>query len=284
MPITIRRTAAGFEFLQTMVAPVIYFDHWAVRRFSEQQERQERFVHALRRAGGTLLISLTNFGEFSAMTDRRQAIEAEQFLDRVLPSLYIADFGADPGFLQPQGRLGPRPDNLIFRQMAEEWDANGHRLSTRTLITDSVDHRNIVQPAFEELKAGVAAAVNAIRTDPARVALARADRIADGASFRDVLQNALLRDFLLDQNAAFSENDAMDFTHAMGACVSCDMVLLDASWAHKVREADRRLQAANATLHRLPRAFSQREINPFLNALEALEPSDGRQLPAFIRT
>lgn len=107
-----------------------------------------------------MLISLTNFGEFSAMTDRRQAIEAERFLDRVLPSLYIADFGADPGFLQAQGRLGPRPDNLIFRQMAEEWDANGHRLSTRTLITDSVDHRNIVQPTFEELKAGVAAAVN----------------------------------------------------------------------------------------------------------------------------
>lgn len=160
LPITIRRTAAGFEFLQTMAAPAIYFDHWAVRRFSEQQEIQERFVHALRRAGGTLLISLTNFGEFSAMTDRRQAIEAERFLDRVLPSLYIADFGADPGFLQAQGRLGPRPDNLIFRQMAEEWDANGHRLSTRTLITDSVDHRNIVQPTFEELKAGVAAAVN----------------------------------------------------------------------------------------------------------------------------
>jgi hypothetical protein len=283
MTITIKRTAVGHEFFQTLVAPVVYFDHWAVRRFAEEREVQDRFVHALHRAGGTLLVSLTNFGEFSAMTDRRQAVEAEEFLDRVLPSLYIADFGADPGFLQAQGRPGPRPENWLFRQMAEEWDANGNRISTRTLIANSVDQRHIVQPAFRELKAGVAAVVNAIRTDPVRVAFARMDRIAEGATFRVVLQNALLRDFMLDQNAAFSENDAMDFNHAMGACVSSDIVLLDASWVHKVREADRRLQAANATRHRLPRAFSQREIETFLDALEALQPNDGKQLPVFIR-
>jgi hypothetical protein len=264
MTITIKRTAVGHEFFQTLVAPVVYFDHWAVRRFAEEREVQDRFVHALHRAGGTLLVSLTNFGEFSAMTDRRQAVEAEEFLDRVLPSLYIADFGADPGFLQAQGRPGPRPENWLFRQMAEEWDANGNRISTRTLIANS-------------------AVVNAIRTDPVRVAFARMDRIAEGATFRVVLQNALLRDFMLDQNAAFSENDAMDFNHAMGACVSSDIVLLDASWVHKVREADRRLQAANATRHRLPRAFSQREIETFLDALEALQPNDGKQLPVFIR-
>ncbi|MDP9607248.1 UNVERIFIED_ORG: hypothetical protein J2W38_007069 [Variovorax paradoxus] len=281
MTITIRRTPSGdYEMQQTLLSPVVYFDHWAVRRFSELAGIQDRFVRALHRAGGTLLVSLTNLGEFSLMIDRRQAIEAEQFFDRVLPSLYIADFGADPGFLQEQGR--PQRDDWLAVAMCDEWRANGNRLSVNGLITNSVDERGIVEPAVRELKAGVAAAINAIRNDPERVRLARADR-TEGANFRDLLQNELLRDFMLDPRSEFSENDAMDFNHSMGSCVSCDIVLLDARWAHKVNAADRRLQAAGATRHRLPRAFSQREIDQFLDALEALPPSDGTLRPVLIR-
>lgn len=266
------------QMRQTLVAPAVYMDHWAIRKFSEDPPLRDRFLAALKRAGGTLLLSLHNFGEFSGMTDEQQAAAAEQLFDLALPGLFVADFGADPGFMQRNGRPtedGKR-ENLILREIADRWLEDGNRLTTVGLVRDSVDNRAIINRALQDLQIGVAQAVNSLKADPAKVAFAKSDKRAQGATLRDLVMNALLRDFVVDAAAVFGPHDASDLVHAMGAAMSCELVLLDGRWAHKVNQADKRLRKMGVT-HRLPRAFAPRELPQFLDALEAMPSDTGEQ-------
>ncbi|MET3441835.1 hypothetical protein ABIC94_002597 [Variovorax paradoxus] len=263
---------------QSLVAPAIYMDHWAIRKFSEDLSLRDRFLAALNRSGGTLLLSLHNFGEFSGMTDEQQAAAAELFFDLALPRLFVADFGGDPGFMQRHGRPtedGKR-ENLILREMADRWLGNGNRLTMVGLVGDSVENRAIVNRALQDLQVSVAQTVNSLKIDPAKVALAKSDKRAQGATLRDLVMNALLRDFVVDAAAVFGPHDASDFVHAMGAAMSCELVLLDGRWAHKMNQADRRLRKMGVT-HRLPRAFAPRELSQFLDAIEAMPLDNGEQ-------
>ena len=65
---------------QTLYAPAVYFDHWALRRFSERRELADRLVAALHAKQATLLVSTQNFAEFAAIEDPHHARDAEAFL------------------------------------------------------------------------------------------------------------------------------------------------------------------------------------------------------------
>ncbi|MET3382259.1 hypothetical protein [Variovorax paradoxus] len=266
------------QMRQTLFEPVVYMDHWAVRQFSEDKPLRDRFIAALHRSGGTLLVSLHNFGEFSGVSDTEQAIAAEEFFDLALPRMFVADFGADPGFIQLHGRStedGKR-ENLILLELARRWLDNGNKLTMAGLISDSDENRAIVRSALEELQIGIAKAVGSVKSDPEKVAFANIDKRALGATLRDLVMNALLRDFVVDEKAVFGEHDSSDFVHAFGAVMSANLVLLDGRWAHIVNGAEKRLKKMGVT-HRLPRAFPKRELAQFLAALEAYPEDTGNK-------
>lgn len=249
---------------QTLYEPVVYMDHWAVRKFSTDKALRDRFIASLRSSGGTLLLSLHNFGEFSGVNVEEHAQAAEELFDLALPQLFVADFGADPGFIQPDGRptSDGKRENLILVEVARHWQRSGN-LSFTGLISDSDENRAIVGEALADLQIGIAEAVNSLKADPQKVEAAKSNKRPPGATLRNLVQNALLRDFVITEETSFGEHDSSDFVHAFGAVMASDLILLDGRWAHIVNQADRRLNKMGVT-HRLPRAFQQRGIPQFL--------------------
>ena len=51
------------------VAPMVYLDHWALRKFADDPELGSRFARAIRARGGTLALSWLNLGEFARVSD-----------------------------------------------------------------------------------------------------------------------------------------------------------------------------------------------------------------------
>lgn len=255
---------------QSFNRPLVYFDHWAVRRFSEDLPAQDRFVTALKTAGGTLLFSSANLCEFCAMNDIESGKRAEMLLARVLPNLYVADFSADPEFCPPTDvpTLHGAKAYWMASDIAERSRIAG-ALSVHRFVTDSITHSDTLLPIFNDMAQSIADAVNYDRQDPARREKARNFRPQPGMNAHLILHGELLRDVYIDGSAEFSANDASDFVHAVSSLLQCDFVLLDGKWCHKAEVAKRRLKKLGFT-GSLARAFSAKGngVADFLRALE----------------
>jgi hypothetical protein len=79
------------EVVQRHAEPMVYFDHWALRLFSDDADLARRFAAALNRRGGTLAISWINLSEFIPMSDLASVRRVEVFLDRLLPRLFFIE-------------------------------------------------------------------------------------------------------------------------------------------------------------------------------------------------
>jgi hypothetical protein len=64
-------------------------DHCAFRKISEDRELAAGFHGALAKCNGTLAISWLNIEEFSQVSDPRQRMMAEQFIDKALPRVFF---------------------------------------------------------------------------------------------------------------------------------------------------------------------------------------------------
>jgi len=63
----------------------------AFRLFSTDDARAERLAAALHRSRGSLAVSWLNLGEYAAVTDSAQRVQAERLLERVLPAIYCIE-------------------------------------------------------------------------------------------------------------------------------------------------------------------------------------------------
>ncbi len=95
MPIEFFDSPEGRRIGQTFDSPTVYLDHWAIRLFSDDKALHDRFVTALQRKRGTLLISTFSMAELGGASDPQHAIDAEAFLERCLPHLFLTDFRMD---------------------------------------------------------------------------------------------------------------------------------------------------------------------------------------------
>ena len=90
MPIDFFMATDGVHVRQSFDSPTVYLDHWAIRMFSDEPSLQDRFVNALMSRCGTLLLSNTSLVEFARATDARHCRDAEKFLERLLPNIFLA--------------------------------------------------------------------------------------------------------------------------------------------------------------------------------------------------
>ncbi len=79
---------------QFFARPVIYLDHWAVRRFADSPELGSRLVRALQARRGTWAVSLLNIMEFISVADQRHAVDFEALIDRMLPNVFFIELQA----------------------------------------------------------------------------------------------------------------------------------------------------------------------------------------------
>ena len=114
MPIEFFPTSSEVRVRQSFISPTVYFDHWAIRLFSDNLALQDRLVNALRSKGGTLLLSNISFSEFSAPSDPRHAADAEDFIERLLPNIYLTDFALDKVLEQEHSERRDVGSNATF--------------------------------------------------------------------------------------------------------------------------------------------------------------------------
>ena len=277
MPITVTKYPNGtYHVKQTLTGPLIYLDHWAVRLFSDDLPLQDRFIRALHHSSGTLIFSHMNLAEFSLMTDMHQAIQTEEFLDACLPHVYIADIIAQRGFSfnNPPPLHDEHPgENWLLKELALQTGINNGAVTFRSFITDVIKEHRELGKEFISMKAAVTDAVMQIQTDPLKIKAAQVFKPYPGMTIQDALRAELIREPQLGIPEKFTENDAIDYIHAVPAVSICNFVLLDGKWCAKVEKAQRRLKKVGIQ-PRLAKCFSRRGngVSDFLATLESLTP------------
>ena len=82
---------------QRLTHPAVYLDTWAHRHFAEDDPAAgDRFRTALLRAGGTLVLSDLNLGDFAGFADIRHVQAVGRFIDSLGPHLFFATFSPFP--------------------------------------------------------------------------------------------------------------------------------------------------------------------------------------------
>ena len=112
------------------------------RRFGNSRP----FVHALLSKQGTLLISQYSVSEFSKAS-RENCLAAEQFVDRILPNVFLTDVNVDKLVAQEisapnnEIRFWPPADLPQLKALATRAVVTQSPLSTASYFTTAFDHR-----------------------------------------------------------------------------------------------------------------------------------------------
>lgn len=262
---------------QTFDSPSVYLDHWAIRLLSDDLALQERFVSALRHAGGTLLLSHLTFAEFAAVEDSATCDRGEAFLSKVLPNVYFAEFNIDKARQQEDAqpplavrpKLAPPPDPQMMRAFAVRYSLSLPFAMTG-FIAEVHQNRGRMETLVRDVNSRIADKLVAQRTDAAFVSAARNTPVDNGRQPTTLVMGELMRDFVLDSTSSISANDAMDLQHATVSLAYCDYVLLDGKFADKARRMKERISRANMSM-RLAACYSKRDagLQRFLSSLES---------------
>lgn len=260
---------------QSFDSPTVYFDHWAICEFSDDLKLQDRFVKAMQAKRGTFVLSHTNLAEFTNMSDPRHAEAAENFLERLMPNVYLTDFDFDkaeafenqPGYADQ--RMWPSSDLPMLKFVAErsiEADGNFTLVGFISLLHL---YRDRLSKTFNEVNQNILNALNKQRANPVHVKRARHSVPDTSRNKTRVIMGELMRELTIDPKANITLNDIADWQHAILAVSCCDYVLLDRKWEQRVLTMTKR--ATQQGLHmRFAKCFSQRAdgLNNFLNQLE----------------
>jgi hypothetical protein len=263
----------GVSIRQNLSSPLVYLDHWAVRRFSDDEALADRFIAALHAAQGTWLFSLMNLSEFTAMRDIPTARRVEALIQRAFPHFYVLDTVDDTPYFREDQAERPRPPDApdrhwMLRDLGDRAVISGGTFNAHRFISDAIDHADGLLPMFEQMKRDIANHITAIR----QTVFANRDRkaLTPGHHMRliDIFKEELLVEPAGQANQRFRDNDAVDFVHALPACQLCDIVLLDTAWCHKVALATRRIRGAGIK-GKIAACYSPGGVDHFLAALEA---------------
>jgi len=230
--------------IQQDVAPTVYLDHWALRKFSQDSALAQRFTRTLEGRGGTLALSWLNLAEFSKVTDHDQGKMAEEFYAVNLPRIFFLD--SDP-FSVIQ-RVDEMLSGRARVSVAQHADAGF--LSTFVHLKSDTPTSFTVREIF-----------TAVARLPSGPVIQRGTRY--------VLRE-LARTFLIDQGVRVSRNHAIDFMHAVVPVSYCEFVLLDKHWETQVELVRSRLSKTALNVP-LAQVYSEKSdgIERFFGDLES---------------
>jgi hypothetical protein len=270
--------ADGTELVvrQRMTQPAVYFDHWALRLFSEDAALRTRFVNAMRRRRGCLLVSWLNCVEF-AKVSTRQAELAEGLLEALLPNLFFIEAIAFDVIAREDQLFGggrpdvPQSDDGLLQAFAGLAPSGVAAFTAHGLFT-AVAQSKI--GGMDGLADTIIERIQTLRidcdSDPGFQRLACAPPSADERprGTRTVVRE-LLRGFLLDTRLCITQQHAIDFMHAAVPVAYADLVLLDKHWNDQVKRVHTRFAKAELAIP-LALTFSRRNdgLEQFLGLLE----------------
>ena len=256
-----------------LIRPSVYLDHWALMRFSEDDDLRQRFIHTLRQAGGTLCLSLLNGVELCRADDPRHAEAVDRLIEELSPQLFFIDAAANlqRALLDDFQLVGDlkMAANVELRRAAGQprYFKTFWNIGQDVLPSDDQSLREI----FDETTAGMGMSFSDIRQNMDFVANVRKAKPAAGHSAGWVFLSELVRQPFLNPQEGVNADDVSDINHALNA-LHCDFVLLDAGWASKLNQARRRLDAAGVNVAACYSGKS-RELERFLLDLAAYKVS-----------
>jgi len=263
------------------ISPTVYLDHWALRKFSEDQTLATRFTAALNLRNGTLALSWLNLAEFTKVTIEEQAHKAENLVEAILPQLFFLEIypfkviqrenealaggsptppHADIEFLKAFSQFRPTSLNLftahdLFRVIQARNSTLGKNFSNLgdALIKSlkALRNRTDTDPGFQ----------STLRRSPSGFPIQRGTRF---------ILHELVRTFLINKQIKITTNQAIDLLHATVPVAYCDLVLLDKHWETQVDYVRSRLNAAGIPVP-IARVFSSKAngVDRFLCELES---------------
>jgi hypothetical protein len=279
MPIEFIESPEGLKVSQSFDSPAVYLDHWAIRLFSDDRALQDRLVSALLQKRGTLLISNISTAELGGASDPQHAIDAESFLERCLPHLFLTNFQLDELLARERNeasnatRFWPTADLPQLQLFGERSQAAGGSFTMQGFAQLAYEHRNDINEMMSSMANSMKEAVEKAKVNPDYVRKARDTPLNDGRPRTLLILGELLRGFVVDSNAPMSENDAVDLIHAAMPLNCCDYVLLDGPWTERVAKMKLRLSKSPMVMP-IAKCYSRQDdgINAFLTDLENFDP------------
>jgi hypothetical protein len=262
----------GLYVKQNVFQPMVYFDAWAWRLFSESQELQSRFISALKLRNGTLTISWFGLAEFSIMKDRRHSYLADRLFEAAFPNVFFlhSDFfkvaKAEAKGTETRVSSPPYADDAFFAAYMQLRLKRGPMGLHQLFQTENICQR------LERLLDNIAARIESLRRESwksehmqkmiERYRAYPGRHYATGFMLRE-----LLRGFMKDRCLKVTSNQAADLCHAVVSSSYCQYVLLDAHWEGQVNQARKRLLLAGISLP-MAQAFSKKRVERFLDDFE----------------
>lgn len=279
MPIEFFDSPEGRRVGQSFDSPTVYLDHWAIRLFSDDRALQCQLVTALVQKQGTLLVSNISMAELGGASNPQPVIDAEKFLERCLPHLFLTDFRLDKLRAREMNegtnatRFWPTADLAQLKLFGERSHAAGQEFTMQGFAQLAYEHRTPINELMRSNAREMIEAVDKARSDPGYVRKARDAPLSESRSRTMLIMGELLRGFIVDSKSPMSENDAVDLIHAAMPLNCCDYVLLDGPWSERVAKMKLRL-AKSPMVMPIAKCFSRRNdgINAFLSDLENFDP------------
>jgi hypothetical protein len=263
--------------VQSFDFPSVYLDHWAIRCFSSDGEKGNRFLRALKASGGALVVSHTNLAELTGPADLRHAEEVAIFLESVLPNIYFAMFDTQQAIIQeskPRNsdiRLMAPPDRDLLMAIGRANVNDFKVFSIANVVKLIARNRDTLSPIWRNSNQELADHINRARHNPETIKKARnfAGHSVQVPTLA-VIQE-LLRPVFLDKTFAIDRNDVGDIQHAIMSIVYCDYALLDGKWEHQHKRMRSRFADLRLSI-RTAKVFSARKggVERFLEALEGV--------------
>lgn len=278
MPIDFFMDSDGVHVRQSFDSPTVYLDHWAIRMFSDDLGLQDQFVNALMSKGGTILLSPVSFVEFTRATDARHCSDAEVFLERLLPNIYLTDFAFDKVLEQERDELNnyvrfwPSADLPQLKFFAERAQDTPLGFTMHSFIALAYTYRSELSKSIESVALSIVNGIESARRNPDYVLKAKNSVPSDKLPRTKVILGELIRGYNLDHTAPVSENDAIDLLHAAMSVNCCDYVLLDGPWTERVEKMKLRIAKTGMNMP-IAKCFSKRAngVTAFLADLEAFD-------------
>ena len=265
----------GLKVTQSITAPSVYLDHWALRCISESDRFAGILSEALLRRCGTLVLSWLNVVEFSKVADENQRRMADSFVNSIAENVYWLD----PDFFtvvkreESQANQGSDPhSDWEFLDLYVTWGrrrATGIKMLGSPSIFAAVYANRDIPRHYDEVADAIVSQLTYWRKEFETSSGLRSTlknkwplgkKFPRGTRF---IARALIARFLRDKFLKLNRNNAVDLTHAVVSVSYCDYVLLDTQWAAMVNDARGQLGKMNVTIP-VAKVFSKKGIEAFL--------------------
>jgi hypothetical protein len=281
MPIDFFVASDGVHVRQSFDSPTIYLDHWAIRMFSDNPNIQDRFVNALMSRRGTLLLSNMSFAEFAQATDARHCRDAENFLERLLPNIFLSNFYLDEVLKQEQlapnniKRFWPPADLPQLKFFAERAQDAPLGFIMHGLFDQVHIHRDKLCKTIASVARNIVNGLETVRKDSDYIRKAKKSVPSNRRPRTAIILGELIRGYTVDTASTITDNDAIDLIHAAMSVNCCDYVLLDGPWSERVEKMRQRIAKTGINMP-IAKCFSKRDdgVDVFLADLETFSKTD----------